>query len=41
MSLFEVLYGRKCNTLEIWDNLTNKAVLGPYLLKEMEMVKIK
>jgi hypothetical protein len=43
MSPFETLYGRKCNTPIIWDNPTNKAVVGPIFLKEMEekMVKIK
>jgi hypothetical protein len=43
MSLFEALYGRKCNTLVSWDNLVDRAVVGLELLKEMEekMVKIK
>jgi hypothetical protein len=43
MSLFEALYGRKCNTPVSWDNPTDMAVIGPYLLKEMEekMTKIK
>ena len=43
MSPFEELYGRKCNTPVSWDNLANKAVVGPELLKEMEdqMEKIK
>jgi hypothetical protein len=43
MNLFEALYGRKCNTLMSWDNPTNKEVVGPELLKEMEdqMEKIK
>jgi hypothetical protein len=43
MSLFEALYGRKCNTLVSWDNLTNKTIIGIDLLKEMEeqMTKIK
>jgi hypothetical protein len=43
MSPFETLYGRKCNTPVSWDNPTNRAVVGPYLLKEMEekMLKIK
>ena len=36
MSQFEALYGRKCNTLVSWDNLTDRAVVGPELLKEME-----
>ena len=43
MSPFEALYGRKCNTLVSWDNPTDRAVVGPELLKEMEekMLKIK
>jgi hypothetical protein len=43
MSPFEALYGKKCNTPVSWDNLPNRAVIGPDLLKEMEehMAKIK
>jgi hypothetical protein len=43
MSPFEALYGRKCNTPVIWDNLTDIIVFGPELIKDMEdqMVKIK
>jgi hypothetical protein len=43
MSPFEALYGRKCSTPVSWDNPTDRVVLGPELLKEMEdqMVKIK
>jgi hypothetical protein len=43
MSPFEALYGRKCNTPVRWDNLVDKVVVGPELLKEMEeqMLKIK
>jgi hypothetical protein len=42
MSPFESLYGRKCNTLVSWDNPADRAVVGPYILREMEekMVKI-
>jgi hypothetical protein len=36
MSPFEALYGRRCRTLVSWDNLVNKIVLGPKILKEME-----
>jgi hypothetical protein len=36
MSLFEALYGRKCNTPVSWDNPADRAVIGPDLLKEME-----
>jgi DNA-directed RNA polymerase subunit E'/Rpb7 len=43
MGPFEALYGRKCNTLVRWDNPTDRAVVGPDFLKEMEekMMKIK
>jgi hypothetical protein len=43
MSPFEALYGRKCNTLVSWDNPTNRVVVGPDFLMEMEerMIKIK
>jgi hypothetical protein len=43
MSPFEVLYGRKCNTLVSWDNLVERVVLGPEMLKDMKekMIKIK
>ena len=43
MSPFEVLYGRKCNTPVRWDNPTDRAVVGPDLLREMEekIIKIK
>jgi transposase InsO family protein len=36
MSLFEALYGKKCNTLVSWDNPTDRVVVGPDLLKEMQ-----
>jgi hypothetical protein len=43
MSPFEALYGRKCNTPVIWENPTDRVVLGPKFLKVMEdqMVRIK
>jgi hypothetical protein len=43
MSLFEALYGKKCNMPVIWDNPKDIGIVGPYLLKEMEekMEKIK
>jgi hypothetical protein len=43
MSPFEALYGGKWNTPVSWDNPTDRAVVGPKLLKEMEdqMIKIK
>ena len=42
MSPFEAFYGRKCNTWVSWDNPTNRVVVGPKSLREMEekMVKI-
>jgi hypothetical protein len=36
MSPFEALYGSKCNTPMNWDKPTDRAIIGPYLLKEME-----
>jgi hypothetical protein len=43
MSPFEALYGRKFNTLVRWDNPTDRVVLRPEFLKDMEdqVVKIK
>jgi hypothetical protein len=43
MTLFEVLYGKKCNTPVSWDNPTDREVVGPKFLKEMEekMLNIK
>jgi hypothetical protein len=40
---FEALYGRKCNTLVSWDNPTDRAMVGPDLLREMDeqILKIK
>ena len=37
-SPFEILYGRKCNSLISWSNLVDRLVLGPKLLKEMEEI---
>ena len=37
-SPFEILCGRKCNTLISWSNLVDRLVLGPKLLTEMEKV---
>ena len=37
-SPFEILYGRKCNTPISWCNPMDKLVLGPELLKEMEVI---
>ena len=36
MSPYEALYGRRCRRPVTWDNLVNRIVLGPELLKEME-----
>jgi hypothetical protein len=36
MSLFEALYGKRCNTLVSWDNPTNRVMVGIDLLREME-----
>ena len=36
MSPYEALYVKRCRTLVTWDNLVNRVVLGPKLLKEME-----
>lgn len=33
MSLFESLYGKKCNTQVSWDNLVDRVVIGSYMLK--------
>ena len=43
MSPFKAMYGRKCNTPISWDNPTDRVIVGPELLKDMEdqMVKIK
>jgi hypothetical protein len=42
MSMFEALYGRKCNTPMSWDNPAERVVIEPDLLREMEekMTKI-
>ena len=37
-SPFEILYGRKCNTSISWINPVDRLVLGPELLKEMELI---
>ena len=41
MSPYEALYGRRCRTPMTWDNLVNRVVLGPELLKEMEQEVVK
>ena len=37
LSPFEILCGRKCNTPISWCNLVDRLMLGPDLLKEMEL----
>ena len=41
ISPHEALYGKMCRTLVTWDNLVNRIVLGPELLKEMEQEVVK
>jgi hypothetical protein len=36
MNPFETFYGINCNTLVRWNNPTNKVVIRPKLLREME-----
>jgi len=36
MSLFEVLYGRKCRTPSNWGELEDKLMFGPKMLNEMD-----
>ena len=35
---FEIMYGRKCNTPISWSNPMDRLLLGPKLLKEMELI---
>ena len=37
MSPFEILYGRKCNTAISWSRSVDRLMLGPDLLKGMEL----
>ena len=37
MSPFQILYGRKCNTPISWSCSVYKLMLGPELLKDMEL----
>ena len=41
MCPYKYLYGRRCRTPVTWDNLVNRVVLGPELLKEMEQEVVK
>ena len=36
MSPFEALYGRRCRTPVSWDNLVDRVIVGPEMLKDME-----
>jgi len=38
LSPFEILYGRKCNTPISWSSPVDRIILGPELLKEMELI---
>ena len=37
MSLFQIVCERKCNTPKSWCNLVYRLMLGPDLLKDMEL----
>ena len=37
-SPFEIMYGRKCNAPICWSNPVDRLVLGPELLKEIELI---
>ena len=38
LSVFEILYGRKCNTPITWSNPVGRLMLGPNMLKELELI---
>ena len=38
LSPFKILYGRKCNPPITWSNLVDRLMLGPDLLKELELI---
>ena len=38
LSHFEILYGGKCNTPITWINPVDRLMLGPDLLKDMELI---
>src|SRR5512141_574946 len=40
MAPFEDLYGRRCRTLLSWDEVGDRQLFGPYLIKESEQ-KVK
>ena len=37
MSPFEIMYGHKCNTPISWSSVVDRLMLGPDLLKDMEL----
>ena len=37
ISHFEIFYGIKCNTPVSWSNHVNRLMVGPKMLKEMEL----
>ena len=37
LSPFEILYGRKCNTPISWSSPVDRIMLGPEMLKDMEL----
>ena len=38
LSPFEILYGRKCNTPITWSNQVDRLMLGPDMLKALELI---
>ena len=38
LSPFEILYGRNCNTPITWSNLVDRLMLGPGMLKALELI---
>ena len=38
LSPFEILYGRKRNSPITWSNPIERFMLGPYFLKELELI---
>jgi hypothetical protein len=40
MSVFEVMHGRKCRTVVSWDNPVYHIILGPNMIKEMDVERL-
>ena len=38
LSPFEIIYGRKCNTPISWSSLVDRIMLGPEMLRDMELI---